>query len=236
MREPRYGLVEIGEVFMRMVALAAAMFVAAPAFGQAALDGKATLSGKAAEALGSGISTKEQVRGVIIAAVGDGMSPEESDFFKEVAAGGAVDTLAAGKTVRVGPLAGEALAIANLLVAPPNLKTLWKSPGEPILQMVEMSRWGDFGRNRVTGFMANQLYAAWARSSVMTAYRDWVSEYVGVSNAIDSITDPAVETEARLLLKSAVEQVFAKCNADQRVTPPLFLYDLPLLSVGVPSP
>jgi hypothetical protein len=70
----------------------------------------------------------------------------------------------------------------------------------------------------------------------MTAYHDWVSEYAGVSNAMDSIMDPAVKTEARLLLKSAVEQVFAKCKADKRVAPPLFLYDLPLVSVGVPSP
>jgi hypothetical protein len=221
---------------MRMVVLTAAAMLAAPAFGQAALDGKATLSGKAAEALGSGISTKEQVRGVIIAAIGDGLSPEESDFFKEVAAGGAVDTFAAGKTVRVGPLTGDALAIAKLLIAPPNLNTLWKSHGEPILQMVEMSRWGDFGRNRVTGFMANQLYAAWARSEVRTAYRDWVSEYAGVTNAMDTIADPAVKTEAKLLLKAAVEQVFAKCKADGREPPPLFLYDLPLISVGVPMP
>lgn len=133
--------------------------LAAPAMAEGApvLDGKAALSGKAGEALAGVIATKEQVRSIIVAAISDGLSPQEADFFKEAAAGGAVDAAASGKTVRVGPLTGEALATAKLVAAPPNLNELYKTHGEPMLQMVEMSRWGDAGKNRVTGFMAQAL-------------------------------------------------------------------------------
>ena len=216
--------------------LAAAVALLAPAWAQSALNGKSVLPGAAGEALASGFATKEQVRAVIVAAIGDGLSPEETDFFKEVAAGVAVDAAVAGKTVRVGPLTGDALATAKLVAAPPNLNSLWKSHGEPMLQMVEMSRWGDAGKNRVTGFMANKLYAAWAKSTVVTAYREWMAEFTGVQNAMDTIVAPAVKTEAKLLLKSAMEQLFAKCKADGREPPPLFLYDLAFTSVGTPRP
>ncbi|MDP3739214.1 MAG: hypothetical protein Q8R02_17620 [Hyphomonadaceae bacterium] len=221
---------------MRMIMLAVAAMLAAPAVAQTPLDGKAVLLGKAGEALAGGVATKEQVRGVIVAAIGDGLSPEESDFFKEVAAGGAVDAAVGGKTVRVGPLTGDALATARLIAAPPNLNTLWKERGEPTLQLIEMARWGDAPRNRVTGFMANKLYSAWTKSDVLHAYTPWVQEYAGINNALSEIADPAVKTEGKLLLKSAVEQVFAKCAADMRVAPPLFLYEFALVSVGVPRP
>ena len=84
--------------------------------------------------------------------------------------------------------------------------------------------------------MSNKLYAAWSKSAVRTAYREFVSEISGVSNAILEIEDPAVKTEAKLLLKSAMEQLLAKCKADGRDPPPRFLYDIPLESVGVPMP
>lgn len=212
--------------------------LAAPAMAQEApvLDGKATLSGQAGEMVTAGPATKEQVRGLIVAALTDKISAEELDFFRELASGGAVDTAAGGKMVRVGPLGADALTVAKLIVAPPNLNTLYKSHGEPMLQMLEMSRWGDAAKNRVSGFMANKLYAAWMTSSVNNAYRDWVPEYLGIVNAMDTIADPAMKTEAKLLLKSAIEQVFAKCKADGREPPPLFLYDLALIPVGVPRP
>lgn len=217
-----------------LVVLAA---MAAPAMAQEppTLDGKAVLSGKAGEVLAGGVATKEQVRGLIVAAISDGMSPEDSDFFREVAAGAAVNAVVDGTTMRVAPLAGDALALAKLIAAPPNLNTLYKAHGEPMLQMIEMSRWGDLGKNRVTGFMANKLYAAWTKSDVRNAYNAWVSEFSGINNAMGQIADPAVKTEAKLLFKSAMEQVFAKCKADGREPPALFLYDIAFISVGQPQ-
>lgn len=220
---------------MRAFILAALVMLAAPAVAQPVLDGKATLSGKTAEALANGVATREQVRAVIVAAVSDKLQAEETDFFNELAAGAAVDVAVDGKTSRVGPVTGEALGVVKLVAAPPNLNTLWKSPGEPMRQMLEMSRWGDWGRSRVTGFMGNKLYSAWTKSSVMNAYTAWVQEFAGVNNAIMAIADPAEKTEARLLLKTAMEQVLASCKTDGREPPQVFLYNYALESVGQPK-
>lgn len=220
---------------MRAFTLAAFVLLAAPALAQPVLDGKATLSGATAEAVAKGVATREQMRAVIVAAISDKLQAEETDFFNELAAGSPVDVAVDGKTSRVGPVAGEALGVVKLIVAPPNLNTLWKSQGEPMRQMLEMSRWGDAGRNRITGFMGNKLYLAWTKSSVMNAYTAWVSEFAGVNNAIMAIADPAEKTEARMLLKAAIEQVLASCKTDGREPPQAFLYNFALESVGQPK-
>jgi len=136
----------------------------------------------------------------------------------------------------VEALKGDVLAIAKLMSAPPNLNTLWMQAGEPTLQLVEMSRWGDPAKTRISGFMSNKLYVAWSKSTVQNTYSPFVSEFAGINNAVMAIADPAVKTEARLLLKSAVEQVFASCKKDGREPPPHFLYAFAFESVGVPHP
>lgn len=208
---------------------------AAPAVAQPVLDGKATLSGATAEAVANGVATREQMRAVIVAAISDKLQADETDFFNELAAGVAVDVVVDGKTSRVGPLTREALEVVTLIAAPPNLNTLWKAQGEPMRQMLEMSRWGSWGRDRVTGFMSNKLYVAWTKSTVPTAYTAWVQEFAGVNNAIMAIADPAEKTEARLLLKTAVEQVLASCKTDGREPPQAFLYNFAFESVGQPK-
>lgn len=220
---------------MRAWVLVSLVLFAMPAAAQPALDGKATLSGAPGDVVAKGVTTKDQVRAVIVAAIGDRFSAEETDFFNELASGAAVNVVANGKASRVAPLTGEALALAKLVAAPPNLNTLWKARGEPMLQMIEVSRWGDTGKSRVIGFMGNNLYASWTRSDVRNAYSDWVSTFSAVNNSMSEIADPAVKTEAKLLLKAAMEQVFAKCKADGREPPALFLYDIAFLSVGQPQ-
>jgi hypothetical protein len=214
--------------------------LAAPALAQAPLDGKAVAGGPVGDALRKAVTSPgiaaEEMRQVMRAMIARQIPADDKDLLAELAAGAAVEVMVDGPPVHVPALAPDVLAIAKIMSVPPNHNTLWKQRGEPTLQLIEMSRWGDTAKNRVTGFMANKLYAEWAKSSVNNAYSQWVQEYAGVTNAIIEIADPAVKTEAKLLLKSAMEQVFAKCKADARVTPPYFLYSLPLESVGVPSP
>lgn len=225
---------------MRIVVCLAVALLGASAWAQGALDGKAKAGGAVGDVLRQAVASPginaEEMRQLMRATIDRKQPAEDKDLLAELASGAAVEVMMDGPAVRVPALAPDVLAIAKIMSVPPNLNTLWKSQGEPILQLVEMSRWGDGPKNRVSGFMANQLYAAWTRSDPLRAYGPWVSEYAGVTNAIISIEDPAVKTEMKLLLKAAMEQVFARCKADMRVAPPLFLYDLPLQSVGVPRP
>ena len=173
-----------------MIALALLATVSTMAQQAPVLDGKANLTGPVADSLAysAPVPTKESVRSLIISYINRPAStpqtPEEKDFFAELASGAAVEVTLPGKTVNLPPLSPEPLKLVKLLLAPPNLNTLWKQPGEPTLLLIEFSRWGDRGRNRVTGYMANMLYGAWSRSTVKTAYSAFVSEYAGISNAI----------------------------------------------------
>lgn len=214
--------------------------LAAPAFAQALLDGKATAGGPVGDALrqavaSSGIS-QDEMRQLMAAIVVRKQPAEDKDLLAELASGVPVSVQTDGLSLRVPALAPDVLAVAKIMSVPPNLNTLWKQGGEPTLQLIEISRWGDEPKNRVIGFMANNLNGAWTRSEVRTAYREFVAEMAGARNSIEEIADPAVKTEAQLLLKSAMEQVFAKCKTDGREPPPLFLYDLAFRTVGLPRP
>ena len=223
---------------MRILICAAAALLGANAWAQPVLDGKATATGAVGDALRQAMDSPgiqaEELRMLMRTMIDRKQPPEDKDLLAELASGAAVQVTMDGRSVRVPALAPDVLAIAKIMSAPPNLNTLWKSHGEPMLQLVEMSRWGDMAKNRVTGFMANNLFAAWTKSNVRTGYREWMAEFTVVQNAMDTIADPAVKTEAKLLLKSAMEQVFAKCQAAGKELPPLFLYDLAFTSVGAP--
>lgn len=220
-----------------------------PAWAQQApvLDGKATLSGPVAEMLAVSAQplSKEAVRGLITAYInGQTQTAEDKDFFSELASGLAVDVTTPAKLIRIAPLAPEPLHTVKLLTSPPNLNTLWKQPGEPARDLLEVARWGERGRGRIVQFMANTLYGAWKRSAVTNGYKAWMEEYPRAYGAFESTAydaakgtvDAEMLKQAKLLLKDAMVQLFAKCKADGREPPPLFLYDLPLQSVGTPTP
>ena len=222
--------------------IAGLALLAAPAMAQQSLDGKASLSGRTADILRYSAQplSKEAVRSLISVYInkqpGEAQTPEERDFFAELASGRAVETTIPDKVVMIAPLVGEPLHDVNLLITPPNLNTLWKQNGEPAKDMLEIARWGERGRGRVVQYIANMLYGAWSRSSVQNGYAPWMDEWLGGHNAFERVADAEDMKRARLLLKDAMVQVFAKCKADGREPPPKFLYDVQLASVGVPMP
>ena len=216
--------------------------VSAPAMAQQALDGRASLSGRMADVLRESAHplSKEAVRGLISVYInkqpGEVQTPEEKDFFAELASGRPVETKIPDKVVMTAPLVGEPLHDVNLLVTPPNLNTLWKQNGQPAKDMLEIARWGERGRGRIVQYMANMLYGAWSRSSVQNGYRPWMEEWLGGHNAFERVADAEDMKRARLMLKDAMVQVLAKCKEDGRDPPPMFLYDVQLASVGAPMP
>ncbi len=83
--------------------------------------------------------------------------------------------------------------------------------------------------------MANKLYASWIPSTINNSYSPWVQEFAGIKNALDSIKDEKVKREGKLLLKSAMEQVFAKCQEAGTPLPSAFLYNFAFSDVGDPK-
>lgn len=226
---------------MRVWVIAAAMLVAAPASAQDTLDGKATVDDFVGsfvksyvenEAAGDGRSA---YRSIIAGVLTRGMKPEDRDLFLEFASGKPVQVTAAGSQINVPALDGDVLAIARLHAAPPNLNTLWKQFDEPTAQMIEMSRWGKPAKDRIVGFMTNKLYAAWLPSNVGNSHRPWVSEFTGVTNALDTMKDPSVRREGKLLLKAAMEQMLARAKTDGVPLSTAFLYNFYFSDVGQPA-
>ncbi|RYG36383.1 MAG: hypothetical protein EON93_05145 [Burkholderiales bacterium] len=229
---------------MRVFVIAAAVLLAAPAWAQPVVDGKASVDEHVGSTVESylenmkypegGVSSFRSIISYVVSR--GGMTPEERDLFVELASGSPVEVTAPGKTFRVPALTGRPLAIAKLFTAPPNLNTLWKQQYEPALTLVEMSRWGAPAKNRITDFMANKLYAAWIPSRVSNSYSEWVSEFAGANNALISIDDGRERKEMTLLLKAAMEKLFAKAKADGREPPAPFLYHFMFVEVGDPAP
>lgn len=206
------------------------------------LDGKAELSGRTADILRYSAQplSKEAVRSLISVYInkqpGETQTPEEKDFFAELASGGAVETTLPDRIIKIAPLVGDPLHDVRLLITPPNLNSLWKQDGQPAKDLLEIARWGERGRGRVVQYMANMLYGAWSRSTVQNAYQPWMSEWLGGYNAFERVADQEELKRAKLLLKDALVEVFARCKADGREPPPKFLYDVQLASVGAPMP
>lgn len=227
-------------VIMRALVLATLLF-SAPAVAQPVLDGKAMVSADVGSFVqgyvanrGGGDAGKSALRSIMGGMIAYGVTPGDQDLLAELGSGRAVEVVAETKTIRVPALTGEVLAIARLMGAVPNLNTLWRQPGEPTLQLIEISRWGQKAKDRITGFMANKLYAAWVSSTISNAYSPFVQEFSGARNALDSITDAAVKREGKLLLKSAMEQVFVKCKEAGTPPPTAYLYNFAFSDVGDP--
>ena len=226
---------------MRILVLAALALLAAPAVAQPMLDGKATVSADVGSFVkgylnnrGGGDAGKSAFRSIMGGMIAYGVTAADQDLLAELGSGRAVEVVAGEKTIRVPALTGEVLAIAQLMGAVPNLNTLWRQPGEPTLQLIEISRWGQKAKDRITGFMANKLYASWVSSTISNAYSPFVQEFSGARNALDSITDAAVKREGKLLLKSAMEQVFVKCKEAGTPPPAAYLYIFVFSDVGDP--
>lgn len=227
---------------MRVWAIAAAVLFAGPVWAQAATDGKASVDdyvGSFVEGYVSNLTGPDlgasSFRSIISGVLARGMKPEEQDLFIELASGQPVVVTAPGKVITVPAVDGKVLGIARLFVAPPNLNGLWHGSGEPILQFVEMSRWGRFGKDRVIGFMTNKLFAAWTQSNRANTYTPWNAEFEPVHQAMSSIEDKKVRDEAKLLLKAAVEQVLVKAKEANIKPPQEFQYAFTFLDVGQPA-
>ena len=133
---------------MRGWVIAAAVLMAAPAWGQAATDGKASVDETFGGFVESYVENQQLAdngasyfRMIISYAVTRGMTPEFQDAFIEFASSKPVVVTAPGKTIDVPAVTGDALAIVKMFTAPPNLNTLWKTPGEPIYrpQLIEVA-------------------------------------------------------------------------------------------------
>lgn len=227
---------------MRVWVMAAAVLLAGPAWAQPVTDGKASVDGKFGEFVQGYLDNLHMpdkgasaFRSIISYAVTVGMTPEYQDAFIEFASGKPVVVTAGPKTINVPPVTDGALATVKMFTAPPNLNTLWKTPGEPILQLVEMSRWGKPAKERVIGFMSNKLYATWVESVPGNGRSAWVQEFNGVKNAMQGIQNQSVQNEAMLLLKAAMESVFVKAKADGREPPAPYLYGGTFHNVGEPK-
>ncbi len=228
---------------MRMLMIAAVAMLAGQAWAQPVTDGKASVDadfGAFVEGYLDNLQMPDKgasaFRSIISYAVTKGMTPAYQDAFIELASGKPVVVTAGAKTINVPAVTDGALATVKLFTAPPNLNTLWQTPGEPILQLVEMSRWGKPAKERVIGFMSNKLYAAWVESRPGNGRSSWVQAFNGVKNAMQGIQDKSVQNEAMLLLKAAVESVLVKAKADGREPPAPFLYGGTFHNVGEPKP
>lgn len=228
---------------MRMFVIAALAVLAAPAWAQPVTDGKASVDadfGSFVQGYLDNLQAPDKgasaFRSIIGYAVTKGMTADYQDAFVEFASGKPVVVTAGAKTINVPAVTDGALATVKLFTAPPNLNTLWKTPGEPILQLVEMSRWGKPAKERVIGFMSNKLYAAWVESRPGNGRSAWVQEFNGVRNAMQGIQNQSVQNEAMLLLKAAVESVLVKAKADGREPPAPFYYGGTFHNVGEPKP
>lgn len=227
---------------MRTWVMAAALLLAGQAWAQPVTDGKASVDEKFGSFVQGYLDNLHMpdkgasaFRSIISYAVTVGMTPEYQDAFIEFASGKPVVVTAGAKTINVPPVTDGALASVKMFIAPPNLNTLWKTPGEPILQLVEISRWGAPAKDRVIGFMSNKLYAAWAVSRPADNYSAWAQEFGGVKNAMESIESPHVHKEAMYLLKAAMEKLFVQAKADGRDPPAPYLYGATFHNVGEPK-
>lgn len=227
---------------MRMFFVAAAVSLAAPAWAQPVLDGKASVDehvGSFVESYLENLKYPEggasSFRSIISYVLTRPVTPEERDLFVEVASGKPVVVTAPGKTFNVPAATGQPLKTARLFAAPPNLNDLWQTKGEPILNLVEMARWGRFGKDRVVTFMTNKLFGAWVQSNRANAYLPWNGEFELVHQAMSAIEDTKVRDEAKLLLKAAMEQVFVRAKAVALAPPKDFQYAFAFRDVGQPA-
>jgi hypothetical protein len=193
-------------------------------------DGKARLASDAAtyftpERVAQPLG-KEQMRGAIVLLMADAkINPSELDFLKEVAARSPF-TLTIDGASRALDLPGageEAAALANLLMSPPNMHTLWHADPDKTEQLVEISRWGPAANSRVATFFGNKLYDAWGQSNILNAFSPFVDALGHEWNAVKALKDPVSVREGKLLLIAGCDYTKQKVAAEGKVPPEGFL-------------
>ncbi len=214
-----------------LLAAVAAMAAASGAVAQTPpLDGKVHLASDAAAyftpAFAAQPIDKAQMRGAIVLLMADGkINPAELDFLKEVAAQSpfTLTTEGGDRALALPAASDEAVALAKLLISPPNMHTLWHGDPDKTEQLVEISRWGPAANSRVATFFGNKLYDAWGQSNVLNAYSPFVDALGQEWNAVKALKDPASVREGKLLLIAGCEYTKQKVAAEGKVPPQSFL-------------
>lgn len=216
---------------MRHVFLGIAI-LSAGAAAQPSLDGKARFDGESWQLVEKFPEpthvTKASLRRAASIIFARKATADDADLIYELASGKPVAVTVEGSTVELPGLQGELLWIAQLMSAVPNLKTLYKTPGEPFLAFIELSRWGEKAKDRIVTFLANELEIAWANSTMTNDYGPWRAEFGGIVVALNSVADLQVREEGKLLLKAGVEQVVARCKQKGGPPPHAYLYNFAL--------
>jgi len=215
-------------VFVLMASVAAMAFEAQAQ--AAALDGKAQLTGSAGAYFASGDITqpieKSQMRDAIVALMADGkINASERDLLDEIAAQSPFTLTISGPPgqVNIPPASDGAVALARLMMNPPNMHSLWHADAERTEQLVEISRWGPAAQSRVTAFFGNQLYDAWGQSNLINAFSPFVDALGREWNAVKALSDPASVREGKLLLIAGCEFTKQKVAAEGKDPPGDFL-------------
>jgi len=217
---------------MRLVVMTVAAIAAINAAGAqtTSADGRARLvSGVGPYFTPEGATqpaTKEHMRTAMVALMADGkISPPEKDFLTEVATQQpftmSIDGLPREWSI---PAAGlDAVALAGLLLAPPNMHTLWHADPAKTEQLIEISRWGQAAHARVTAFFGNQLYDAWGQSNILNAFSPFV-DVLGLQwNAVKALSNPASVRAGKELLIAGCAFTKQKVASEGKVPPQDFL-------------
>ena len=193
-------------------------------------DGRAILANPAGDyftAEGTRLPAgKEHVRAAIGTLMENGkIDPRELDFLKEIAAQApftlSIDGVPGG--LNVPPATNEAVALAKLLINPPNMHTLWNGDTEKTEQLVELSRWGPTAQQRVANFFGSKLYDAWTQSNVLNAFAPFVDTLGRQWNAVKGLSDPAAVRAGKQLLIDGCEIAKQKAAGEGKVPPENFL-------------
>lgn len=215
---------------MRKVIVALALGLATVGTAFAEVDGKAAASGGAAAALRAGANPVDvpTIRAVIGAALEGGLSPDERDLIEEIASGGSIAVSADGQTILLQPAEEKAKAIASLVLAPPNLHTLWHKASPAPEQLIELAQLGPAMHQRIYVFIGNQLDDAWKNSTLLDAnapYAPYQGALTVQWKAFETLpADAETRAFAYDLLTTGIAYGIEKAKAESREPPKDFLY------------
>lgn len=197
---------------------------------QTAPDGKARLAFSAGDYFTADGARQPLAIGPMRAAivtlmVDSKVDGSELDFLKEIAARApfilSID--GASEALNVPAASAEAAALAELLIKPPNMHTLWHADPEKTEQLIEISRWGPAAYARVATFFGNKLYDAWGQSNILNAYSPFIDALGLEWNAVKKLSDPASVLAGKQLLIAGCEFTKQKVASEGEVPPQDFL-------------
>jgi len=210
--------------------IAAVATVSGAAAQTPATDGRARLANEAGPYFTpEGVkqpAAKEHMRAAIVTLMANGkIDASELDFLKEIAAQHPFALLIDGAPGELSvPAASlDAASLANLLINPPNMHTLWHGDAEKTEQLVEISRWGPAAQARVSTFFGNKLYDAWGQSNILNAFSPFVDALGLEWNAVKRLNDPDAVRAGKQLLIAGCEITKQKVTSEGKVPPQDFL-------------